>query len=178
VEECNNPYLAKGKCSKHYAADRYAANPDRHRKVQKRWDATHPEVIEIARIKWIEAHPEQAKASQDASSARYRVAHPDRVKASKAAWNERHPEKGREYAHRRRARLQQVDVEEFEETEIFERDDYICQLCFAPIDPFLKDQHPMMASLDHIVALSNGGHHTHDNVQATHLVCNMRKGNR
>lgn len=34
----------------------------------------------------------------------------------------------------------------------------------------------MGASLDHIIPLSRGGHHTADNVQAAHLACNHRKG--
>lgn len=36
----------------------------------------------------------------------------------------------------------------------------------------------MSASLDHVVPLSLGGAHTPENTQASHLICNGRKGNR
>lgn len=35
---------------------------------------------------------------------------------------------------------------------------------------------PKEASMDHILALTNGGEHTHENVQLSHLKCNLRKG--
>ena len=37
---------------------------------------------------------------------------------------------------------------------------------------------PKKASMDHIKSLSKGGTHTHDNVGLSHLLCNLRKGNR
>lgn len=33
-------------------------------------------------------------------------------------------------------------------------------------------------SLDHIIALARGGTHTYENVQTSHLICNIRKGAR
>ena len=68
--------------------------------------------------------------------------------------------------------------EQFKDIEIFERDDYICQLCFEPIDPFLRWPDPLAASLDHITPISKGGNHTRDNAQASHLRCNLVKGDR
>lgn len=62
--------------------------------------------------------------------------------------------------------------------EIFDRDGWVCGLCQDPIPTGVPKRHPLSASLDHIVPLSLGGPHTHDNVQAAHLICNGRKGNR
>jgi 5-methylcytosine-specific restriction endonuclease McrA len=36
----------------------------------------------------------------------------------------------------------------------------------------------MSASVDHIIPLVLGGEHSMANVQAAHLVCNLRKGDR
>ena len=58
------------------------------------------------------------------------------------------------------------------------RDDWKCGLCSDRIDPDLPHRHPFSASLDHVVPLSKGGAHTYANVQAAHLICNGRKGNR
>jgi hypothetical protein len=35
---------------------------------------------------------------------------------------------------------------------------------------------PKHASMDHVIALINGGQHAMSNLQLTHLVCNLRKG--
>jgi len=35
---------------------------------------------------------------------------------------------------------------------------------------------PKQASIDHVFPLTLGGTHTWDNVQLTHLICNLRKG--
>jgi hypothetical protein len=66
----------------------------------------------------------------------------------------------------------------FIDIEIFERDGWIRQLCNQPIDPELQWPHPHSRSLDHVVALINGGSHSRVNTQASHLVCNQRKGDR
>lgn len=80
------------------------------------------------------------------------------------------------YAHRRRALLASVTVEDFDITEIYERDGWICQICMEPIDPSLKGPHPRSKSIDHIVPLARGGEHSRANTQAAHLSCNCRKG--
>ncbi len=69
-------------------------------------------------------------------------------------------------------------VEDIHPIEIFERDDYICQLCGKPIDPIKKYPDLMSASIDHIIPVSLGGNHTYDNLQAAHFLCNARKSNR
>lgn len=52
----------------------------------------------------------------------------------------------------------------------------ICGICGAPIDFAARCPEPMSASIDHIVALANGGTHTYANVQSAHFICNSLKG--
>lgn len=59
--------------------------------------------------------------------------------------------------------------------EIYERDEWICGICDEAIDDALRYPDPMSASLDHIIALGAGGDHTRGNLQASHLICNVRK---
>lgn len=63
-------------------------------------------------------------------------------------------------------------------SEVFERDGWACGICGGAVDKFLAWPHPLSASLDHVLPLSRGGNHTHDNVQCSHLSCNSKKGNR
>lgn len=61
---------------------------------------------------------------------------------------------------------------------VFERDGYVCRICGQKCD---TEDHlwghvgPYSPSIDHIVALANGGNHTWDNVQCAHMICNSYK---
>jgi hypothetical protein len=59
--------------------------------------------------------------------------------------------------------------------DVWERDEGICGWCFGAVDPELAYPHPLSASMDHRVALSNGGHHEISNVQLLHSKCNHMK---
>jgi len=76
---------------------------------------------------------------------------------------------------RRRARKRNCEIEKFTKKEIFERDNWICQICGKPVDKNLKYPDPYVATLDHIVPLAKGGNHTRDNVQLAHFICNSYK---
>lgn len=62
---------------------------------------------------------------------------------------------------------------------VFERDHYICQICGMATDPDDKSWNgsfgPYSPTVDHIMALANGGTHTWDNVQCAHAKCNSWK---
>ena len=94
------------------------------------------------------------------------------------SYTSRYSDKRRTYGKARRARMAGVPTESFSDDEIYERDDWTCQLCGRPVDPTLRWPHPMYKSLDHRVPISRGGSHTRDNVQLAHLSCNSRKGDR
>jgi 5-methylcytosine-specific restriction endonuclease McrA len=87
-------------------------------------------------------------------------------------WKKRNVEKGKEYKYRRRARIRGASsVVPFSRESIFERDGWICQICYAPV-------HPGEESIDHIVHVSRGGPHTPENVRLAHRRCNTERGTR
>lgn len=55
--------------------------------------------------------------------------------------------------------------------EVFRRAKGICGIC----EKWVK---PKNASMDHIHPLSKHGGHIYNNIQLTHLICNLRKGDR
>lgn len=62
---------------------------------------------------------------------------------------------------------------------IYDRDQWICQLCLDPVDPELRETDPWgdwAPSLDHIVPRSQGGSHDPENLRLAHRWCNSVRG--
>lgn len=77
---------------------------------------------------------------------------------------------------RRRAQIKASPVlETVRPIEVFNRDNWTCGVCHEPVDSTLTYPDRMSASLDHVIPLARGGHHTYANTQCSHLVCNMLK---
>lgn len=94
-------------------------------------------------------------------------------------WRITYPERGPLVDARRRMLIGQATKGDlFASAEVHERDQWTCGLCQLPVDPGLAWPHPMSASVDHILPLSQGGSHTLANVQCAHLSCNSRKCDR
>lgn len=81
-------------------------------------------------------------------------------------WARDNPDKHREYSHRRRARENGATIGLVDEAAVFERDG-MCMYCGAT--------HKKL-TIDHIMALSNGGPHSEDNTMAACGYCNRSKG--
>jgi len=94
-------------------------------------------------------------------------------------WNARNPsnrkERNRRSKLKRKRLLDGAERERFNRRDIYERDGWICQICFEPIDAELAYPHPLSPSLDHIKPISKGGADTRDNTQASHFRCNNLK---
>lgn len=60
--------------------------------------------------------------------------------------------------------------------EVYERDNYICQLCGYPVDPSARPMDDAYPHLDHGDAVSNGGQNDIDNLFTSHRFCNITKG--
>lgn len=76
--------------------------------------------------------------------------------------------------HRRRARHYGVRYEPINRREVFTTDGWACQICGVETTP--EYGYPHSATLDHIIPVSRGGHHTRDNVQTACAACNSAKG--
>lgn len=88
-----------------------------------------------------------------------------------------HADLHRDKSRRRRARVKGARSDELvRSVEVLDRDGWICQLCGTPIDKGAEWPDPMSKSIDHVIPVSRGGHHSMDNLQAAHLGCNSRKG--
>lgn len=61
--------------------------------------------------------------------------------------------------------------------DLIDRDGTDCGICGGPI-PDTAYPDPSSASIDHITPISLGGTHTLTNARATHLRCNIARGNR
>jgi len=90
-------------------------------------------------------------------------------------WNER---RRANYEKRRALKHGASSAEVFTNTSIFERDNWTCGICSAPVDGSIPWPDPMSVSLDHVIPVSLGGEHSPSNTQCAHLFCNLSKGNR
>lgn len=79
-------------------------------------------------------------------------------------------------ATRRSRMVSSPGYERFDPVEIFERDNWICQLCGRKTDHRLRGEKlPLAPELDHIIPLARGGVHARWNVQCACQECNKRK---
>lgn len=102
--------------------------------------------------------------------------HPSHITCSEACKEQNYARRMKLKSDLRRARMHRVDYEPLDRREVFERDEWVCGLCGEQIDPELKYPDRMSASLDHLIPVSEGGPHTMSNVQASHWICNVRRG--
>jgi hypothetical protein len=80
--------------------------------------------------------------------------------------------------HRRRARQRGAFIAPVRRNAVYERDGWTCQLCYLPVDREAVAPDRMAPTIDHILALANGGTHEPSNVQTAHFICNALKGDR
>ncbi len=81
------------------------------------------------------------------------------------------------FAKTQRSRLRQAKVRApfIDWRQIAERDEWRCGICDKRVTPQADPRSPKAPSVDHVVALANGGEHSWDNVQLAHLGCNAGK---
>lgn len=139
----------------------------------KRYRSENREEFRSYKKKYYEDNLERERDRRRA----YKTRNRDKILESKKDYQRRNKDKYRDYSHRRRSKQRSLPTESFSRTEIFDRDEWVCQLCGDMVDPDLQWPHPWSVSLDHVIPLSNPTcpGHVWDNVWTTHLRCNLSK---
>lgn len=101
-----------------------------------------------------------------------------RIKKWQQENRERHLELNRQKQTRRRARQAGNGTENYERSDIWDRDHGICGICDLSVDRLLQWPHGGMFTIDHVVPISLGGADVPENVQVAHLACNIAKSAR
>lgn len=168
---------ASGKCilcARLRGALRVIEKPEVRKEEARRWYLNNlekkKESAKTWKLKNLDKFKEYAKTWQSENR--------DKTRAYTREWSAKNVEKGIARYHRRRAKKLNQFVANVDRHEIFKRDWHTCMICKKPLDMNLKWPDPMSPSIDHIIAIANGGTHEPANVQAAHLSCNISKGNR
>jgi len=170
---------------------------DKHRAYQKAYNKAHKDEIKAyqkayrkTRTDESRAYREAHKDERKANNKAYRKSHKDDIKASnkaryeahrddrktyQKAYNEVYPEVARLGRRKYRALKRGASHEPYTTDYVFERDNWMCQICGRKINKRLKWPNPQSKSIDHIIPLSRGGNDSPLNVQAAHLRCNVGK---
>lgn len=122
--------------------------------------------------------PEYRERIQAKNRAAY-AANPEPVKAAVTARYPQRKDKIKDYVAQRRAREAgaRVPGEVVSRKAVFERDEYVCWLCDLPTVPDSPERR-LRPSIDHVMALIDGGAHTMDNLRCAHVGCNCARYNR
>lgn len=181
VPSCEKPHYARGLCSAHIT------NLSRHGEVSPRKRGEIRDGKKICSTCSLDLLIEEyskrgnltqskcKKCEREYRMARYYEKHQESKEAARLA-SRNYAESRRDAAKRYRALKKSQHVEDVESLKVFERDQWTCGICNQVIPMQDKWPDPQSASIDHIVPLSLGGAHSYQNIQAAHLVCNMRKG--
>lgn len=176
------------------------SHPEVRRGISRRWREKNPEAVRARNVAYYQEHREsnnervnrwrvenreawlqlQAKWRDDderrkdarTRTARWRDENPDRV----AEWVAANHDRLLEHSSRRRARQRATQVGRIDLEALWVASAGACGLCGEDVDRSLKYPDPLSRSLDHVIPLARGGAHSQDNLQWTHLVCNVRKG--
>lgn len=142
------------------------SNPEKILASKRAYYANNREKILTRNNEWIKANSQKRSAQRKM----YYAINSEKFKI----WGKINSEKIADNHRRRRALKRNVTIEHFSSLEIFNRDNWICQLCHKKVNKRLKWPHPLSASLDHIIPLSLNGTHERKNVQLAHLSCNLK----
>lgn len=136
---------------------------DSHKEQHKEWYEAHREQQRERSKIYYQENKEKIREQQKEYAKEYRKTR--RRKLQRIKENSKH-----------RAKVNNVESDRWTPTQIFQRDNGICQICGLPVyegDDVPKRLEP---SYDHIIPMSKGGANTYDNVQLTHFFCNRHKG--
>jgi 5-methylcytosine-specific restriction endonuclease McrA len=81
----------------------------------------------------------------------------------------------REIRFNRRAAMRGCKVTPGRRHAVYERDNWICQLCMLPVNRNAVFPDPDYPTIDHVIPIKHHGAHAPENWQTAHFMCNSRK---
>jgi len=93
-------------------------------------------------------------------------------------WRQNNPEQVAINRKKYEANAYGVLSEIYIKEQIFNRDQWICQICFEPVPQNISYPDPLYPTIDHIIALSLGGPDIIVNIRLAHNRCNTSKRER
>jgi len=202
---CFNGHIAKrlvsnGQCvvcKYEYGKRIQKNNPEKCRKYCRQYRLRNPEYFKIKDANKLKRESPQARKNRLERQKKYhrenkevmnaknreyrkkeRLLNPDAERERSRRYRKNHPDRIAALYNFRRAIKKGADADKFLFNDIFERDNWRCQICGKKLNNKRKMPHPLTATVDHIIPLSLGGSHKKDNVQCACLGCNQSKGNR
>ena len=152
-------------CKREESKEQYWANPKKSIACTLRWAKANPKRKAATSFRWAEANPEKIVASTH----KWTKANPEKRKEACDRWKEENPEKVKAQGHRHRARLRNATVpgQPVTAAAIAERLALFDGCAYCDADKKL--------TIDHFVALNNGGLHVASNLVGACGCCNSSK---
>jgi hypothetical protein len=136
-----------------------AANREKRRQSSMAWRKEHPEKAEEVYRKWRESHPKKQASEKD--------------RQQRKAWRLAHPEQVSAFRHNRRALLRsssgRYDAEDIKHLAKVQKNK--CAACAIK----MTKEGRRKQSVDHVIAMKNGGSNGPENLQLLCLKCNLEK---
>lgn len=148
-------------------------------KREQEWRDANRETLRVRQQRWAEENRDQVRENARRWAEENRE-HLSEWRRDRYANDPHYFNKARDDAHKRRARERSLSTETINRWELFDRDRWTCGICDTGIPIVVRHPHPLSASVDHIIPISHEAcpGHVWTNVQASHLVCNLRKLNK
>lgn len=196
IEGCGRPFLAREMCSTHYSRWRKQGGQPRpkafisrtERRCSKCEAVKHPSEFYSSGGWCAECHRAHSRRNYVPTrlplpacycvecGEKFRPFRRTDITCTRNCADQRARRFGRLESNLTRAMRRLVQVEVVSSEVVFDRDDWICQICHEDIPRDSSWPDALSASLDHILPLSRGGEHSYVNCQASHLGCNRSKG--
>jgi 5-methylcytosine-specific restriction endonuclease McrA len=173
-----------------YQREHYLKNEEKLKKYIKEYKNENTERIQFlgkrryneirdVKIEYSRKYYKEHREEQLLRYKEYRTKNREKIIARNRLWRLNNPDVCDRSRNLRRVRKHNAYVAHVYRSEIFTRDNWICQLCGKPVVTLDEHySHPFYPTLDHILPLSKGGTHEPANVQTAHRRCNGSKGNR
>lgn len=165
IDGCEAKHSGKGYCRRHYTAYWASENPERAKATATAYRDANREKARAATAAWREVNRERGLES----ARRWAAANPDRIRENKRQYRAANRDKIRALNNARKALQRGVEVNDLtakQWTEIKALFKQRCAYCHCK---------PRVLTMDHVVPLSKGGHHTAANIVPACGSCNSKK---